>query len=582
MAPPTQELRLDAYEEAFVSSIRLLTGRTAEECQPQIGSLKAIIQTIRGGGLKPSARCDLLNRVLLTLSIRPMSLEFYNAVFKDVDFNQLDSLKSAVDKCRAVCMLEFGNFRYGYKRFNEPNSFALGEAWDKWFPSPKAVKKKKSDLKARPKPEGLRDIPADRLFALGYIARESAPKITEARCAVKPILDAAIKKGVKDWAGLENVAAKAIDKKQLGRLLEDAALPDVELLLGGDLFLQKAEKKFEEVVRSAAAACSAISPEDIQKVQEIGRQNTATYLAMHDVDVYVATSMREPVHFTSNNAFMRRLFQSGALAVYRIRYFDPTQSYLPDRIQKGLVECLMIKRSALTVYNAQEGDTFGKDSELGVTLAQNKPAIVYVTRFFHGNKDADEVYSVVDSATTGDKAALIALAEKRRFIEPSEAKLLAAPEKSKGDVVGAIVNTGMRRVVTGIDAPQVCAELLAHGYAVAQHYEKPHEECIKKIAKLEARALTFKDVHPLSLQTGADGVARGVLVTRTVEHTAELILALLTGSIQYEIRGDEIRGENDKYNWLLCEKSTGSPVRVVTKDRLLTVAFWSEDWSLQR
>src|SRR5205807_1540880 len=113
-----------------------------------------------------------------------------------------------------------------------------------------------------------------------------------------------------------------------------------------------------------------------------GLQNARTYMAMHDLNLYVATSMREPLHFTTNWAFVQGLFHAGHLSDWNLRYFDPTQAFLPDRIQKGLLECLMIKRAQLTVYNAQESDTFGKDSEAGVTLAQAKPVVVFVARLF--------------------------------------------------------------------------------------------------------------------------------------------------------------------------------------------------------
>ncbi len=33
----------------------------------------------------------------------------------------------------------------------------------------------------------------------------------------------------------------------------------------------------------------------------------------------------------------------------------------------------MIKRARMSVYNAQESDTFDKDAEAAVTLAQDKP-----------------------------------------------------------------------------------------------------------------------------------------------------------------------------------------------------------------
>src|SRR6202035_3394250 len=64
----------------------------------------------------------------------------------------------------------------------------------------------------------------------------------------------------------------------------------------------------------------------------------------------------------------------------KLRYFDPTQSQCSYRIDKGLVEALMLKRARCTVYMVQESDTMGKDSELASTLAQGKPVIAYVPR----------------------------------------------------------------------------------------------------------------------------------------------------------------------------------------------------------
>jgi hypothetical protein len=89
---------------------------------------------------------------------------------------------------------------------------------------------------------------------------------------------------------------------------------------------------------------------------------------------------------------------------------------------------------------------------------------------------------------------------------------------------------------------------------------------------LERRALTFRDIHPLSLQTSPiDGVSRGVIVTRSVETTAEVVKAIFLGTLRFEIL-------DDKLNWLLLDELTKSPIRVVTKDPILTTAFWSEHW----
>src|SRR5690606_16906049 len=78
----------------------------------------------------------------------------------------------------------------------------------------------------------------------------------------------------------------------------------------------------------------------------------------------------------------------------KLRYFNPTQSWIEDRIAKGLVEALMLKRASITIYMAQKSDTFGKDSEASVALGQGKPVIVYVPRlsFPDGIVDTEQLF----------------------------------------------------------------------------------------------------------------------------------------------------------------------------------------------
>jgi hypothetical protein len=67
-----------------------------------------------------------------------------------------------------------------------------------------------------------------------------------------------------------------------------------------------------------------------------------------------------------------------ALAGLNLRHIDPTQAFTKDRVDKGLVESLMLKRAKCMVYSVQDTDTLGKGSELAATLAQGKPVIAYV------------------------------------------------------------------------------------------------------------------------------------------------------------------------------------------------------------
>src|SRR5207247_1862494 len=76
--------------------------------------------------------------------------------------------------------------------------------------------------------------------------------------------------------------------------------------------------------------------------------------------------------------FVDEVFSCPRLKTMKVRWFDPTQAYCSDRIDKGLAEGLMLKRALCTLYLAQESDTLGKDSELASTLAQGKPVIAFI------------------------------------------------------------------------------------------------------------------------------------------------------------------------------------------------------------
>lgn len=110
----------------------------------------------------------------------------------------------------------------------------------------------------------------------------------------------------------------------------------------------------------------------------MGSFNHDLYLTYDHMDVYVATSMRREFDFWNVSRFIEKLFNSALLDDLNLRWFDPTQAYCRDRLDKGLVEGLMLKRAACTIYLAQEAETLGKDSELATTLAQGKPVIAYV------------------------------------------------------------------------------------------------------------------------------------------------------------------------------------------------------------
>lgn len=108
--------------------------------------------------------------------------------------------------------------------------------------------------------------------------------------------------------------------------------------------------------------------EDEREVQEVARKNTDIYLTWDYMDVYFATSMRGSSEFEEAFDFIGDVLSNQRLRKMSLRYFDPTQSKCGNRIDKGMIEGLMLKRALCTIYMVQESDTLGKDSELAATL----------------------------------------------------------------------------------------------------------------------------------------------------------------------------------------------------------------------
>lgn len=271
-----------------------------------------------------------------------------------------------------------------------------------------------------------------------------------------------------------------------------------------------------------------------------GMRNHDSYLASDHLDVYVATSMRLPHEYLMVARLTERIFAHRTLEKLNLRWFDPTQAYCADRIDKGLAEALMLKRAKCTVYFAQESDTFGKDSELASTLAQGKPVIAFVPRA--DSQTVNELMEALSSAYPNRKEEDLLLEQLRVF----------APDAAWHD-------TQLRRWLDSpqsIDLPQLRRRLEV---AVIDHYRK--------------RAATLREIHPLGLQVQlSTGVANGVLVVDTIDDCAALLRCILTRTLRFKL--EEISRDGKKYI-LLREYISDCVFRVSTGDQMLTNAFWN-------
>ena len=72
--------------------------------------------------------------------------------------------------------------------------------------------------------------------------------------------------------------------------------------------------------------------------------NTAMYLSVvGDLDVYIATSMRNRADFRVMADLCDTVFSNDQLQALKLRYFDPTLSAAEHHEDKGVIECLMVK-----------------------------------------------------------------------------------------------------------------------------------------------------------------------------------------------------------------------------------------------
>ncbi len=146
-------------------------------------------------------------------------------------------------------------------------------------------------------------------------------------------------------------------------------IPSSDTYYLGYVVQKEIEGRLKSNPHDEAAVADSLA---LERVREKGIRNHRAYLVSDHVDVYVATSMRRRHEYLEVAEFTNAVFNDERIRALKLRWFDPTQAYCSDRIDKGLAEALMLKRAKCTLYLAQELDTLGKDSELASTLAQRQ------------------------------------------------------------------------------------------------------------------------------------------------------------------------------------------------------------------
>jgi hypothetical protein len=310
---------------------------------------------------------EKLNRLLLNCERQMVTEHFYDYFFGSA--GSLEKFEAAVEKFRIKAMWLYGNFYFALKELGTGTQAEFRREISKTEP------RSPTDFSREPF-EDIEDIPTEDLGLLGYISGKQ-------RIADLDIC-------------LETLQVLAAEPTRMAEILKS---------IGPDKQKRVSEILAKNSVSFPTTGTEGLTPETLAvivstvkqmtgslrtrqaKAVDIALRNTHRYLTLPYLDVYVATSMRTQQDYENQHSFVQEVFSNSALKDLPLRYFDPTASYADDRITKGLVEMLMLRRATVTIYTASAEDTLGKDSELAATLAQGKAVIAYVPKGLDSKAD---------------------------------------------------------------------------------------------------------------------------------------------------------------------------------------------------
>lgn len=290
------------------------------------------------------------------------------SVKKIPDFNKLNLSKNSIISLTHLkwglyrlytdALLYFGNVRSGYRILREKDFESL-----ECFFSEKRINTEL--IKTRGLALPLEDIAKDKRYLISEMACKSYGEDFNSKDSIKEILLRAyreIPRGKKTTIkGLLNGEyIKSNHKSQQNELMFSAVEIEDETIAS--------EEDIESKIDKLAS--------DFNKARKAALTNTKRYLSMvSDLDVYVATSMRNRDDFRDMAKKTDKIFTDEKLTNLSLRYFDPTLSAASGHEDKGLIECLMVKCAKILVYCAGDKESYGKDAEAAMALSLGKLVI---------------------------------------------------------------------------------------------------------------------------------------------------------------------------------------------------------------
>ena len=283
------------------------------------------------------------------------------------NIQSIDQLYWGLYRFYVDALLYFGSIRTGYQRLRQLSEIEL------------------SSFFVDHRIEGLED--RGEALLLSHIAKDNRYLISEMACKSFEVVE-----GQGDANQIEQIMIDLLQKHRA----EGGGPVTARQLLTGDYakgqyaHLQpqlqlSADDFMGEVLEDEDSLLEKIHrvAQDFTRARIAALSNTAMYLSMvGDLDVYIATSMRNRDDFRDMADFCETVFGNERLQTLKLRYFDPTLSAAEHHEDKGIVECLMVKCAKALILNAGSRDSYGKDAEAAMALSLGKPVIIFADEEF--------------------------------------------------------------------------------------------------------------------------------------------------------------------------------------------------------
>lgn len=278
----------------------------------------------------------------------------------DRGISSLEQLEWGLRRFYTDALLYFGNIRSAYRDFRKMTFEELQDHF--------SSRRVPSDvLASRGKVLPFKKIPVDDRYLIAELACKaySSPS-AEGRLLIEQLLVEAYRK-----QGSRPLTAGVLFDKDSAMARED---PQTQLML--DFAADEFRDDYLEDEGDIHGRIEKIY-QRFEDARQLALDNTRLFLSVvNELDVYVATSMRNRDDFRNMARDCDYIFHQPQLKRFRLRYFDPTISAAEGHEDKGLIECLMVKCCRALLYFAGTGDSFGKDAEVAMAMSLGRPVVI--------------------------------------------------------------------------------------------------------------------------------------------------------------------------------------------------------------